>query len=114
MSRAVPTLVFAIALAAVAHGAQSGKPHDFGVSLEPGAIHEECLRLERGARRRYEWSSSAPVDFNIHFHRGDDVIYPVKRDGATKSSDSFTAKSTEDYCWMWSAKSAVNIRGSID
>jgi hypothetical protein len=54
------------------------------------------------------------VDFNIHFHRGDEVIYPVRRERMRGDGGMFTAKTGEDYCWMWSAKAAVKIEGSIE
>jgi hypothetical protein len=82
--------------------------------LEPGKLHEECMRLEAGQKRSYYWKSDGPVDFNIHFHRGDEVIYPVKRERMRGDGGMFTAKTGEDYCWMWSAKAAAKIEGSIE
>jgi hypothetical protein len=73
------------------------------VELEPGKVHEACMKLESGERRRYEWKSSAAVDFNVHFHQGSEVSYPVKRDRSRSWRAGFVAKSTEEYCWMWTA-----------
>jgi hypothetical protein len=84
------------------------------VELEPGKVHEECMRLEPGETRRYYWKSSAPVDFNIHFHRGAEVSYPVKRERMRGDGGTFTAKSGEEYCWMWTAKALVKIEGRIE
>jgi hypothetical protein len=84
------------------------------VELEPGKAHEECLRLEAGQKRRYYWKSNAPVDFNIHYHRGDDVVYPVKRERMRGDGGTFIAKSGEDYCWMWTAKGVAKIEGRIE
>ena len=70
------------------------KPGAFSTSLEPGRIHEECARVEKGERRNYHWKSDAAVDFNIHRHEGNDV-------GA-------------DYCWMWTARDKrVKLEGGI-
>ena len=86
----------------------------FAASLEPKKIHEECVRLEAGEARRYNWKSSAPVDFNIHYHRGNEVFYPVKRDAMRGDGGTFTAKSAEDYCWMWAARDKpAKIDGQI-
>jgi hypothetical protein len=85
----------------------------YAFQLEPGKVHEICLRLEAGQKRSYEWSADAAVDFNIHYHRGDDVSYPVKRDATRAEKGTFTAKTGEDYCWMWTAKAATKVRGSI-
>jgi hypothetical protein len=54
------------------------------------------------------------VDFNIHYHRGDEVFYPVKRERMRGDGGTFTAKSGEDYCWMWTAKAAAKIEGRIE
>ncbi len=84
------------------------------VTLEPGKVHEECMRVEAGQKRRYHWKSSAPVDFNIHYHRGNDVLYPVKRDRMRGDGGTFSAKSGEDYCWMWMARTEAKIEGRIE
>jgi hypothetical protein len=84
------------------------------VELEAGKMHEECMRVEAGQRRRYSWKSSAPVDFNIHYHRGDEVFYPVKRERMRGDGGTFTAKSAEDYCWMWTAKDGAKVEGRIE
>ena len=73
-------------------------------TLEPKKVHEECLRIEAGDKRKYHWKSSAPVDFNIHYHRGPEVFYPVKRDAMRGDGGTFNPKSGEDYCWMWAAR----------
>lgn len=75
----------------------------FSVSLERGGEHEECVHLEAGQSRHYYWRASGPVDFNIHFHHGDEVSYPVKRAAMRGDGGTFTAKDAEDYCWMWTA-----------
>jgi hypothetical protein len=41
------------------------------------------------------------VDFNIHFHRGKDVVYPVKQPAVRAAEDTFRAPAAEDYCLMW-------------
>jgi hypothetical protein len=65
-------------------------------ALEPAKMHEECVRMEAGDKRMYHWKSSAAVDFNIHYHRGTEVFYPVKRDGMRGDGGTFVAKTGED------------------
>lgn len=82
--------------------------------LEPAKVHEECGRLEAGEMRRYYWKANAPVDFNIHYHRGGEVFFPVKRNAMRGDGGSFTARTAEDYCWMWTARNApADIQGRI-
>ena len=106
-------LLAAAALCALHAGAaESGGP--FAVTLEPAKMHEECVRLEAGDKRAYHWKSSTAVDFNIHYHRGDEVFYPVKRDAMRGDGGTFTAKTGEDYCWMWTARDKpAKIEGRI-
>jgi hypothetical protein len=103
--------------AAANAGAQASDQDDvtvIKVELEPGKLHEECLRLEAGEKRRYYWKSNVPLDFNIHYHRADKVFYPVKRERMRGDGGTFTAKSGEDYCWMWTAKTPAKIEGRIE
>ena len=109
------TLLPALFCAALANAAENrGEPIAVAVTLEPKKVHEECTRLEAGQSRRWHWKSDAPVDFNIHYHRGEDVFYPVKRDGMRGDGGTFTAKSGEDYCWMWTARDKpAKVEGKI-
>jgi hypothetical protein len=104
----------AAALCAVAQPAPAPDARAIAATLAPGAMHEECLRLEAGEKRRYFWKSSAPVDFNIHYHRGNEVAYPVKRERMRGDGGTFTAKDAEDYCWMWTAKDGAKLEGRIE
>ena len=107
-----PALALAALLATQAHAA--GKEREFTHVLEPGKVHEECARLQPGEARRWSWTSDAPVDFNIHFHRGNDVGYPVKRDATKGESGTFEPDVAQDYCWMWTAKGArAKLTGRI-
>jgi hypothetical protein len=101
--------------AAFAHAADAPSTTPFTKSLEPKAMHEECVKLAAGDKRKYYWKSSAPVDFNIHYHEGNDVSFPVKRDGMRGDGGVFTAKVAQDYCWMWTARDkAAKLEGKIE
>jgi hypothetical protein len=85
------------------------------VTLEPGKMHEECARVEAGDKRRYHWKSDVPVDFNIHYHQMTEVFYPIRRGGMRGDGGTFTAKTGEDYCWMWIARDKpAKIEGRIE
>jgi hypothetical protein len=87
----------------------------FTVSLASKNMHEECVKLEAGEKRKYYWKSDGPVDFNIHYHEGPEVFYPTKRDGMRGDGGVFTAKIAQDYCWMWTARDkAVKLEGKIE
>jgi hypothetical protein len=91
---------------------QAAKPQTFEFVLSgEGKAHEECMRVPEGVERRYEWTSDAPVDFNIHYHAGDAIFYPVKRNDAKEFKGRFKPNMTQDYCWMWTGKGPAKVRG---
>ncbi len=101
------------AAAAGAESVTSAKP--FAHSVRPRGIAEECVKLAAGQSIAYTYEASASVDFNIHFHRGDEVSYPVKRDQVERGEDRFTAPSAEDYCLMWTNRTLqmVTVKGQL-
>ena len=108
-------LALACCVAAPALAADAAAISPFALSLEPKKMHEECVKLEAGEKRKYNWKSSGPVDFNIHYHQGSDVSFPVKRDAMRGDGGVFTARVAQDYCWMWTARDkAVTLEGRID
>lgn len=113
MRRFLPPALAALAVFAAA-AADAPSASTFSVTLEPKGMHEECARLASGEKRSYYWRADGPVDFNVHFHRGDEAVYPVKRDAMRGDGGTFTAKSGEDYCWMWTARDRpVKVDGRI-
>jgi hypothetical protein len=83
--------------------AEDGKPGPFTHVLKPGDFAEDCVSLKTGQSREFAWTSDAPVDFNVHWHEGDKVHYPVRMDRQWKARARFTADRDQGYCWMWSA-----------
>ena len=73
----LPALCFATLAHAAPPPAADGK---LDVTLETGKVHEACVKLAAGDKRHYHWKADGPVDFNIHYHQGPEVFYPVKRD----------------------------------
>ena len=109
----VPALAAAQPAAPAEAGADGWKTFSF--VLEPKKVHEECQRMESGQKRRSMWKSDAPVDFNVHYHRGNDVFYPVKRNAMRTDGGTFTAKEGDDYCWMWTAKDKpAKVEGRVE
>ena len=113
--RTAPLL--AVLLLGPAFGPQAAdlkSPRLFALDLKPGKVHEECLTVAKGKTVDFEWSTTKPVDFNIHFHHGDEVSYPVKADNAKQKKGRFSPGSKEDFCWMWTANAATRLTGRID
>ena len=66
-------------------------------------IHEECLTLEPGDRVEYEFESTEPVDFNVHYHEGKAVVMPVVREKSRADAGIYAVQIAQDYCLMWEA-----------
>jgi hypothetical protein len=87
----------------------------FAHTMPPRKIAEECLKMSAGQTIAYAFEASAPVDFNIHYHRGKDVFYPVKDDGVARAEARFTAPAADEYCLMWtnSQLQPVTVKGRL-
>ena len=109
--------VFATALTALPAAAQdtgAKKETTLDFALEPGKVHEVCMKLAKGQSRRFEWASNAIVDFNVHYHKGENAYYPFKANSRKAAKAKFTADHADDYCWMWTAlKEPVKVTGVI-
>ena len=70
--------------------------------VAPQQFAEVCGRLDRGERIAWEFRSSAPTDFNIHYHdAGDRVVYPERRDATAAARGVLAVDVPQGYCWMW-------------
>ena len=109
----LPALLLLVAARAFAADA-SAPPKPFTATLQPKAMHEECVKLDASEKRKYYWKADNAVDFNIHYHDGKEVFYPLKRDGTRVGKGTFRAKIAQDYCWMWTAHGApAKVEGRI-
>ncbi len=90
-------------------GAQGVETYAFRHEIKPGKIAEECRNLASDERVRYRFEASAAVPFNVHFHRGNTVEYPVKIDKTSVAASIFTASSAQDFCWMWANETAESV-----
>ena len=111
-----PTRALVLALVAVASSAQadvikvvwsaSGR-FERSVNVAPGKFAEVCDKLPAGAQVGWDFEASAPLDFNVHYHVGKDVVFPSKLVAVSTAKDTLDAKIEQDYCWMWSNKTAA-------
>ncbi|QJR15718.1 hypothetical protein [Usitatibacter palustris] len=112
------TLLLAVAacFAFHAHAADEPKkpPVTLDFRLEPGKIHEECMKLAKDQAKRFEWTSDTNIDFNVHYHKGQEAFYPFKANNRKAAKARFVADHADEYCWMWIAKKEpATVRGSI-
>lgn len=78
--------------------------------IKPGAVHEECFRLEAGDRVDYQFESSKALSFNLHYHEGDKVLEPVKLANALYGSNNYRAVVAQAYCLMWANPGKTDVK----
>jgi len=88
---------------------------DFKVRLNPGEIFEPCMPMTAGQILNFRFESEDNLRFNIHYHVGDDVEYPIKMN-ADRGSGRFTPVIDQEYCLMWrnKARSPISLSGNYD
>ena len=96
----------------IAWGADGSFRH--ATHVAPGRFAEVCGALPAGASVRWRFEASAPVDFNIHYHVGKDVVYPAKAGAQTQAADRLDATVAQDYCWMWTNRGSNPVRLSVE
>lgn len=75
--------------------------------IAAGKFVEICGKLSSGETVRWSFNADVPMDFNIHYHVGKDVVFPAKRAQVSGGQDVLTASVSQDYCWMWTNKTAA-------
>lgn len=69
-----------------------------------GKFVEVCGKLPGNLDVRWTFETSGPVDFNIHYHEGKDVVYPAKLSQVVRGQETLQTKDGHEYCWMWTNK----------
>jgi hypothetical protein len=86
------------------------------VRLAPGGFDELCFELGAGQSMRYAFDADAPLDFNLHWHRGSELLFPLQIAAVARLGGSFRSPGKEAYCLMWTnrTRAAVPLRARID
>lgn len=105
---ALATATLSGAALAAAHIVDIAWSHDgrfaHKAQIAAGKFVEVCGKLAVGDGVRWSFSAAAPVDFNIHYHVGKDVVFPAKQAQVSAGRDTLKVAVAQDYCWMWSNK----------
>ncbi len=95
---ALPVLLL---LALVFAGCASTGETGGTIRIEGHSAYEDCFTMKPGDSMDYAFESQGPLDFNIHYHEGGQVIYPVSKTGVTSEKGTCEAETTNYYCLMW-------------
>ena len=79
----------------------AGGHFDHSLTVVRGKVAEVCGKLPPGLSVRWEFGSDVPMDFNIHYHSGKDVVFPTKLKAVATADGVLETKSDQSYCWMW-------------
>ena len=79
------------------------------LGVAPGQFSEVCGKLDRGQSIAWRFEANAPLNFNVHYHEGAQVMFPVKQDAVAKADGKLIVQIDQDYCWMWTNKSAKPV-----
>ena len=83
-------------------------------AVPAGKLVEVCGMLTAGLKVRWDFEASAPMDFNVHYHEGKDVVFPSKLEAVATAKDVLETKIKQDYCWMWSNKSTAAVTFAVN
>lgn len=78
-------------------------------SVAPIKFLEVCGKLKKDERIGWRFTGSGPSDFNIHYHVGEKVVYAEARKDIANADSALAVPVDQDYCWMWTNKSAQAI-----
>jgi hypothetical protein len=79
------------------------------VILPVKKVHEECMELAVGKTLKFQYEANAELEFNLHFHHGKEVTYPLKGK-YSNYSNSYTATQRNDFCLMWQNKTGEPVK----
>jgi hypothetical protein len=78
-------------------------------SIAPGKFIEVCDKLAQGQQIRWRFETAGPTDFNIHFHKGKETVYPAQRSAVREGADTLAVEANEAHCWMWTNKGSAPV-----
>lgn len=73
------------------------------IAVPKGKFKELCVALKMGDAYEWSFTSSAETDFNVHYHKGKETVFPAKSAGVREAAGTLRAELDEHYCWMWKA-----------
>ncbi len=70
-------------------------------TIKPSGVHEDCMELLSGQILEYSFEASKPLNFNVHYHEDNTVVYGITKDGVTADKGTFHCEKKQYYCLMW-------------
>ncbi|MEN8207557.1 MAG: hypothetical protein ABFS24_16365 [Pseudomonadota bacterium] len=96
------------------HGVAGGHRDRLEQLIMPDDSYELCLVLAQDQQLRYAFSAPRMLDFNIHYHVGREVFYPVSENQIMDATATFSARSEQEYCLMWTNQGDADVLLSLE
>ncbi|MDX1380854.1 MAG: hypothetical protein R3233_07020 [Xanthomonadales bacterium] len=84
-------------------------------AVAPGQALELCAPLGAAQAVDSRFSATGALDYNVHHHVGDEVVYLELEKGIDRHVGRLEPESADTYCWMWENKgsAAVNVNAAL-
>ena len=79
------------------------------VRIEPGKFEEPCFPMALADQLQFSFESDAVLDFNIHYHEGKDIFFPVELSAITRYEQNYFAPISHQYCMMWTNRGETPV-----
>jgi hypothetical protein len=71
------------------------------ITIATGDFFEACDTWTPGDKVSFNFTSSKPVMFNVHYHSKTSKIYPIKDVLVDEFAGSFVVQTEDIHCCMW-------------
>ena len=71
------------------------------VTISTGDFYEACDKWKAGDKIRFNFTSSAPVMFNVHYHTKTSKIYAIEKTLQDSFEGGFVVQTEDIHCCMW-------------
>ncbi len=112
MNKLLLTVLLTLTFMSFSLHADPQRDIDESTVILTGKVHESCVELKLGESVEYTFESDAMLSYNVHYHDGEEIVFPVTEHKANNESNVFTAEADQVYCLMWtnSSDGQVTVR----
>lgn len=101
MKKTLLTFILISVFAINTANAEDAQKHLILVNSDKGNIGEICPELKTGQTLHFEFEANKEVKFNLHYHQGEKVTYPIEVQKLQSIKQTFKAPIDQTYCLMW-------------
>jgi hypothetical protein len=84
------------------------------LTVAPGKTVEACGQIDPKLPVQWKYEADSPLNFNIHRHSRDEVVYATKSIQSREDRGRFAPTFNFEWCWMWANESATDVSIRVD